>query len=57
MPLLNRSQREKLRDLLMRLPNIYNDNVRNQLLTDLPPSLTRMIAFDGAPATHVFNIL
>jgi hypothetical protein len=57
MSLLTRAQRQALVDLLMRLPNINDAASRNLLLTDLPQSLTRTIAFDGAAGTHVANIV
>jgi hypothetical protein len=57
MSLLNRTQRQALVDLLMRLPNIGDAAARNLLLTDLPQSLTRTIPFDAAAGTHVANIV
>jgi hypothetical protein len=57
MGLLNRSQRQALVDLLLRLPNIGDAATRNVLLTDLPPGLVNTIAGATAPATHIANIV
>jgi effector-associated domain 1 (EAD1)-containing protein len=57
MGLLNRSQRQTLVDLLLRLPNIGDAATRNVLLTDLPPGLVNTIASANAPATHIANIV
>ena len=57
MSLLNRTPRQALVDLLMRLPNIGDAAARNLLLTDLPQGLTRTIPFDAAAGTHVANIV
>lgn len=57
MGLLNRTQRQKLQDVLLSLP-ISNDSAgRDLLLEDLPPALRRTISRHTSPTIDIANIV
>ncbi len=57
MGLLTKNEQDKLIDLLLKLPNITDPTVRNQLLPGLPRDLQVQIVNPGAPKPHFISIV
>jgi nucleoside phosphorylase len=57
MGLLTKKEQDKLIDLLLKLPNMTDPTVRNQLLPGLPRDLQVQIVNPGAPKPHFISIV
>ena len=57
MGLLTRSERQRLMELLLRIPNTNGAAGRQLLLVDLPKDLQVAIPFDNSATIHIANII
>jgi hypothetical protein len=57
MGLLTQEERQKLIELLLRLPDIGIPSIRNTLVAGLPPTLVNLIPFSGIPNADITSLV